>query len=772
MSLRLLWLNAFIRSPMFTHNIDEIAAQVIDPLMDANLQERTKAIEICDQILKNESDYDIIALCEVWDEDCKDVFEVNLRGKYPYCVRKIAGEAKMGFGLEEDSGLMLFSRYKFEDFNSDTVNVEKIRDTYGITSICPPYKNRCPIYFIQYGARAILFQDYMAAKGAAVVRVYPGEGYFYNIIWTHLQNEHPEVRNAQLHSLWSLVKVQDDTSSAYTSSGHPFKPDHFKLLHEETYIVGDFNINGCNIPPEDGEAAGVCPGEYSEWSSQFGGDGNSYPMYDVWARTTSPWDCGKTNGNDRIDYALANGYDWWNGNLIDFFNQELNKPIPDHTIVQHITRPIIGQSDHRALLLDICPPSEACFPRAATVIDTIKSQVDRIFEGSIKYPGSMHWYKINQPGTYTFMLPKKFFGIETPSKLAIDVYEKEDLTYPIGAYEGWIREGIYSSSSNNNMFKDESVIEVTYNIPEAPFYFRVYSRNRDWSTIHKHETRYYFLIHKNSGLSKDDAFVLEQNYPIRDLSLDLDPNAIGSGGPIWLRLDIGYAKSGLEQDITLHLENYSGENARLEFLDENDEITDSSPSNSGWSNDPNIPLEISKKMKGPAKERYLRIQRVKNSQVEFKIQWETNLQFFVGKAIKTADQIALYIEDETGWDSWGSDEASIEFFYDSYQMSGFHQYFDEANTGDLFRIDYGFYDSVYGGLPVVGFINKIIAVAYENDIAIDDKGILDILPLASGQDPNVNIQFGIPLGGGTYQLRYSKTRFRPNLDPDPSDKKY
>lgn len=66
-----------------------------------------RAKELAGRILQSKSD--IIALNEVFPSDAKDSFIKHLRDTYPYYVREVSD----GDAFEQDSGLMLFSRYPF-----------------------------------------------------------------------------------------------------------------------------------------------------------------------------------------------------------------------------------------------------------------------------------------------------------------------------------------------------------------------------------------------------------------------------------------------------------------------------------------------------------------------------------------------------------------------------------------------------------------------------------------------------------------------------------
>ncbi len=78
-------------------------------------EERAEAI--AKAILKLKPLPDIIALQEVFDEDAKDELEDALKGTYPHYVYKL--DSNDFIDLDEDSGLMLFSRFPFTNLPND-----------------------------------------------------------------------------------------------------------------------------------------------------------------------------------------------------------------------------------------------------------------------------------------------------------------------------------------------------------------------------------------------------------------------------------------------------------------------------------------------------------------------------------------------------------------------------------------------------------------------------------------------------------------------------
>ncbi len=87
------------------------------------MDDHDRAKELAGRILQSKSD--IIALNEVFPSDAKDSFIKYLGGTYPYYVDEVGD----GDAFEQDSGLMLFSRYPFlplpnDKFKASTVSAK------------------------------------------------------------------------------------------------------------------------------------------------------------------------------------------------------------------------------------------------------------------------------------------------------------------------------------------------------------------------------------------------------------------------------------------------------------------------------------------------------------------------------------------------------------------------------------------------------------------------------------------------------------------------
>jgi endonuclease/exonuclease/phosphatase family metal-dependent hydrolase len=340
-------------------------------------------------ILNSEFDYDIIALNEVFDEDARANLVEALRDKYPHFIQKLDDSlvsiirGKIKFKLE-DSGLMLFSKFPFEDVPTQ-----------------PGRKFAFTVF--QESAEA----DDLAAKGAAYVRIRHSfsDRKAYNIVFTHMQadqkTKHPKIRNNQLSQIENLLKTA-------------MTPDQLQM--EDIFVMGDLNIIGNS----------------GEWKSQFDKNSSFFTsvLHDSWIKDQSPADVdepdpGLTTTTDRLDYFLHS------------HKPPMRLQLQHMTLAYNLIPPNVARSsDHFGLNVDLnhkIDSTEAishCNPRVAKVADLSPTDSTFAHTDSLEPQGAMKWYRFNEPGTYTFNLN----GV-SDKDVQFLVYSSSDLTTPISPYK-------------------------------------------------------------------------------------------------------------------------------------------------------------------------------------------------------------------------------------------------------------------------------------------------------------------------------------------------
>lgn len=357
------------------------------PFPQNDAPERAERLALA--ILKSEFDYDIIALNEVFDEEARANLVQALKGKYPHFIQKLdeslvsISPGKFKFNLE-DSGLMLFSKFPFENVPTQ-----------------PGMKFAFTLFKESTEA------DNLAAKGAAYVRIrHPfSDRKAYNIVFTHMQadqdTKHPNIRKSQLSQIENLLKT------AMTPQ---------QLQMEDIFVMGDLNIIGNS----------------EEWTRHFDNSSSFFTsvLHDSWIKDQSPAnvlkpDPGLTTTTDRLDYFLRS------------HNPLRRLQLQHMTLAYNLVPPGVARSsDHFGLNVDLnhkIDSSEAishCNPLVARVADLSPTDSTFAHTGSLEPQGAMKWYRFNESGTYTFNL-----NGASDKDVQFLVYSSFDLTTPISPYK-------------------------------------------------------------------------------------------------------------------------------------------------------------------------------------------------------------------------------------------------------------------------------------------------------------------------------------------------
>lgn len=320
----------------------------------------------------------VIALNEVFSEDGRAVLLSRLKPLYPHVIESVhEGD------LEEDAGLMVFSRIPFSPLPGGGTSRELF-------------------YSTDAG------DDSWASKAAVMVRVnVPTEAV--TLVFTHLQasylseDQHRQVRADQIRELVDWIDAMFN---------------HDPGQWRSCIVAGDLNVRG---------DVGMDSDEWFDVFDRPGPFGDHFA--DSWIEMRPPGatedqDPGfthrvrATNARMRLDYTAR------------------VKPVDAAELVAHQMR--IGHrdtSDHFALegLFQLRDPH--CQPSTATELDAVTpmaggsggpgspatSRVRAVFM-AITHPGSRHWIWIRAPGTYSF---------SPGTGLEYEVFSAEDLSHPL-----------------------------------------------------------------------------------------------------------------------------------------------------------------------------------------------------------------------------------------------------------------------------------------------------------------------------------------------------
>jgi len=357
---------------------------------------KCRAVNLADRILK--SNYDIIALNEVFDDGVQELLRNLLHSTFPHSVNHITGADL------DDSGLMLFSRFPFApprnrhiEFGT-SVTAESNGDATHLVSA------------ITFDSSASW--DAVTAKGAGHVRIQDTRipGRFYNVVFTHMQaskwSDDPEaaqakvdIRRRQLAEIELLV----------------LEVMNYEFDQEELFIMGDVNING--IPPTRVEYDSI----FNSASSQVGLF--IQIMKDGWM-TTSADDLGATTPFDqRLDYIFHNVNNGTMENRLCL--QHMQIAVNLHLGDAKFTTPfgpagVQRLSEHLGVNAELTPWTPQCSPSAAFV----NPSYDETLPGNIQYRHGAQWWRLSNPRGFQILTDSADF----------EVYHATDLTTPLRPY--------------------------------------------------------------------------------------------------------------------------------------------------------------------------------------------------------------------------------------------------------------------------------------------------------------------------------------------------
>jgi exonuclease III len=578
------------------------------------MDDETRMNIIADHILKEE--HDIVVFQEVFHDDAKDALVNKLRGTYPHYVYKLDAA-----DLDQDSGLMLFSRYPFAPLPKDTFKGDDVT----ATSSSSPNWIWTDVAFLEFDD--CQGYDCWANKGVGLVRVkVPCTGRYVNIAFTHLQASYGKdsPMGAELavatrrNQLLALQKVIEGTLTKE------------QLETEQIYLMGDLNINGNLFNMEPLAWSGK-----SEWTERFDSGGFfATVLKDSWAFQTSPDDPGQTASGgfpffpdgekqgERLDYifyspsATATVVSAVGRPPIPYCVQHLSKAweLADDNGGHHYT-------DHFAVKADINLWATYCNPLEAYVVNP---QPYEAVAGKITHPGSMQWYRIDEPGSYSIRVVPAVGG-----NVEFHVYESDDLSRPIRNYHGEVtRYGL------------------KFVMPEAPFYVRVFAPDRSW------QGEYGIRFHKHQGGGPWDSITL---LPARPDTYTMPSIPLNPENAVWFDFHTDVSENKEYPQLQFLL-NSSYNIFTFELLDSNEEFLAK-------------PEDISDLPEGKY---YLKVMpKIPNpSGNEFIIEWRTTLTYFRPQTLKCAIQDDTF-GDDTIWALMQVDPAAGG--YRAYHLGDFDE---------------------------------------------------------------------------------------------------
>ncbi len=363
--------------------------------------------------------------------------------------------------------------------------------------------------------------DCFSAKGAGLVRLrHLATGRIYTVVFTHMQADYPdenEWHTTTRAQQFTQVRKLIETTLAPLSQRE-------KSL-ERVLMMGDLNV-------------AVLSSGAAEWTGLFDTPGSFYtrPLYDAWARTTSPRDTGPTNANDkdRLDYILS-------------FPQRYEVGGREGPLcVQHMTIPVdfqLLESDHYLVHADLNVGFFHCHPQIAYEINLepasnpgnplVESAVIDLEGGqdvtAINWPGGMQWFHVKKGEAGTYSIGR------TNAAVVLDVFAPEDLTTPISRYNKITQ---VTPLARQRMFVD------TFVLPRE-FYIRTSGSSRSFTGD------YALAIKRHTCSSQIEACILQPGQK-QAAMLTKVGNPFGTQNQAWFQFDVtGTSDSGVDQTITL-----------------------------------------------------------------------------------------------------------------------------------------------------------------------------------------------------------------------------
>ena len=500
-----------------------------------------RAAMIADNILGSPFDYDIVGLCEVFDEDAREILRDRLRGQFPHIVAKsdwdyvqveqasaqlstiglfwqwqlLGSPAVSSSWRLEDSGLMLFSKFPFAQVSTSTLSPAVVAASavlgFPVPALAPA------VSFFPYEDTA--GNDGNAAKGVGYARLQPQFGDPIHVFLSHTQADSTSLEENRAERSTQIGKVEKFIEIC--TGGAPFA--------QEVFVMGDLNISG---ELENDAVAGA------EWQADFGTAGRLFgdAMLDLWGRrqcTGSPGlrdrglSASVTYPPQRLDYMVGSATSGFAAQhvMIDY---ALADAPPGHSGVSYL-------SDHRPLRLELARPRPHSTPADAFVVPPdppiFASDQEWIVEGQAM------WFRFDRAGTYDFRLDREWNPVDYA------VYLDTDLSRPRAQYR----------KETHPDFGAKFVIAA------PPFLVKVFPVSRDG------ESRFRFHSHRHVGVAPWDAIqlpygeVVPEAFPVGQL-LNTDHGATDwdDTDTKWFRLDGPANDFGRKLEVTVDVARTRG----------------------------------------------------------------------------------------------------------------------------------------------------------------------------------------------------------------------
>jgi endonuclease/exonuclease/phosphatase family metal-dependent hydrolase len=505
----------------------------------------------------NASDFDIIALEEVWSNTSRDLLVTLLKEKYPHYIKYVdADELEL---VQNDAGLMLFSKFPFINLPNETFIVDDDdvmakngdQDRDGIEDDFKQVAFKVFDDEIESPLSPLhgngIGDDDWSNKGASLVRVQnPNTSRIYNIVFTHLQangfadspvdsftTEESRVRRDQLIEMKQMIKG--------TLGEH--------LRTEDLIILGDFNIDGDILYCDNTRCTQANRLEYQALINVLS---SIYTEMGLGGAIIDAWDNEMSSPNvpfEKLDRGSSS-------DIQIPFNDPVHKrcdfilhcspPGVNHNLVSHYTplafelrNNFLDLSDHYGVKANLNIQNPYCNPAQSLLVNSSAFENGyhnyRLSGNSIGLgtPEAYQWFLIKEPGTYSVSIPDN-------EKVEFKLFSSTNLSAPIAAYRDQI--------NDIPVAPNEKISTSKFVVLEGPFFIQIHAKkeNSDFTGA------YSLFIHKAFGLSEDDPIVIYPNYPSEPLKLF---SSSVSTGPLtrWFSFNTEHADNHEVQTISFDL---------------------------------------------------------------------------------------------------------------------------------------------------------------------------------------------------------------------------
>ena len=622
-------------------------------------------------------DYDVVALDEVWTSEAKNQFIKNLANDYPFHATQLWGHNY----VEQDSGLMLFSKFKPIDnpyvpkvtktigFGTVGFDYNRLFDPLGQPNASPPTGREFGFYscvdktsldatgpsggggptgqnYIHMGDVSPEFKgcslafhlyprlvsdDHWAEKGVGYVRLQNTRtGRPLNVFFTHNQAMYWDDSPRPFHQHSAEVEEELDSNRQAISEEAAFMnlfvpPKNTATWNEDTIAIGDHNVPGdtkyyqwaVNDPLQAGMVSAGARDTFRTDQSPSGEDPGI-----TWDVRNSAVPVGDPEGDDRLDYVF----------------DRAGKETPDCALhlrnmsdwrVQASDIPPgadpavegLDLSDHYPLEVTLGALADRCSPAKALVDPLPPNQADINIPGQIEYGGAYQWYRFDGNDTLKVQLTAS-------TATEINAYLATDLTNPLEPAQG---SPIIPANGGRE-------VTVTYPVSgrAGAIYLRVRALDEGWAGS------YWLHVHRADGLSMHDAIELPNDkngeFAVASFAQGIQPGTeqikmwfhirteqLWSGKPQWMTFKVSQLKSADPGNPATAPDTPDG--YLMQIVDSNGNIVSTS---GNWADQYNLIWDGTNIVPAAGGDYYLTVYRryspVKRPTAYIKATWATNLR--------------------------------------------------------------------------------------------------------------------------------------------------